>query len=73
MAGVGGLISLGERPPSAKGKKKVLYIKMGVERKLSAIIPRYPLSSANRSVLERIKLAVLLCSIPPKSIGLLWQ
>lgn len=58
MAGVGGLISLGERPPSAKEKKKkVLSIKMCVDRKLSAIIPCHPSSFANGSVLGRIKLA----------------
>lgn len=68
-------MSLGERPPSAKERKnhQVLSIKMCVDRKLSAIIPRYPSSSANGSVLERIKFAVLLCSIPPKSVGSLWQ
>jgi len=69
MAGVGGLISLGERPPSVKEKKKKYFLLKCVDGKLSSLISCYPWSSANRSVLERIKLVALLCRIPPKPTG----
>lgn len=62
----------GRKATFCKRLKKDFLLKC-VDGMLSSRIPRYIQSSANRLVLQRTKLAVLLCRIPPKSMKPLWK